>query len=281
MHPDLQRHIGKFYGKYAAVVTSLKDEEKRGQIQVQVPSIFGMTDLVWARPCFPYGHYMVPHEGAQVWVEFEGGDPRYPLYSGAWYPTGLIPQEAQEDPPANRVIQMPSGHTIELQDKPGEEKVVVRHKDNSFVTLDKDGSVLISNKNGSHLYLNAKDAEATLVEEHGNLVRMTSDGVTIVNKSGAVIEMKGDAVKIIAKDAITLTAKDVNIESSTVNLGSKAGISGERVLLAETFLTAYITHTHPTVLGPSGPPLPIPMPIPPPVPMTPHPMLSAGTKVTK
>lgn len=278
MHPDLQRHIGKFYGKYAALVTDVSDPEQRGQIQVQVPSVFGPDQSVWARPSFPYGHFFVPHIGAQVWVEFEAGDPRYPLYSGAWYTPDLVPKEAQEDPPANRVIQMPSGHTIELQDKDGEEKIVVRHKDNSFVTLDKDGSVLISNKNGSHLYLNAKDAEATLVEEHGNLLRMTSDGVTIVNQSGAVIEMKGDKVKIIAKDALTVSAKDVNIESSTVNLGQGAGTGGERVLLGETFLMSYMAHTHPTALGPSGPPLP---PVMPPVPMTPHPMLSSGAKVGK
>ncbi len=278
MHPDLERHIGKYYGKYAGIVMDNSDPEKRGQIHVKVPGIFGPDDVVAARACFPYGHFHVPHAGAQVWIEFEGGNPRYPLYSGAWYSPDRVPKEAQIDPPTNRVIQMPSGHTIELQDKDGEAKVVVRHKDNSFVTLDKDGSVLISNKNGSHLYLNAKDSEATLVEEHGNLVRMTSDGVTIVNKSGAVIEMKGDKVKIIAKDALTVSAKDVNIESSTVNLGQGAGLGGDRALLAETFLKVYVTHTHGTAVGPSSPPLP---PMLPPVPLTPHPMLAPGVKVSK
>jgi uncharacterized protein involved in type VI secretion and phage assembly len=278
MHPDLQRHVGKYYGKYAALVTNVSDPEKRGQIQVTIPSIYGATDVVWARASFPYGHFYVPPIGAQVWVEFEGGDPRYPLYTGAWYPTSLVPKEAQDDPPANRVIQMPSGHTIELQDKAGEEKVVIRHKDNSFVTLDKDGSVVVSNKNGSHIYLNAKDADVTMVEEHGNYVHMSADGVAIVNKSGALIEMKDDKVKVVAKDALTITAKDVNIESSTVSLGPSAGTGGERVLLGETFLMSYMAHTHPTVLGPSGPPLP---PVLPPIPMTPHPMLSSGTKVAK
>ncbi len=276
LHPDLERHVGKFYGKYAGVVTDVTDPDKRGRIHVKVPSIFGPDDEAIARPCFPYGHFYVPDKDAFVWVEFEGGDPAYPIYSGAWCPKDYAPKEAQIDPPTNRVIQMPSGHTVELQDKKGEEKIVVRHKDNSFVTLDKDGSVLISNKKGSHVYLNAKDGEATVVEEHGNVLRMHSDGVTIVNSSGAVIEMKGDKVKIIAKDALTITAKDVNFESSTVNLGQGAGTGGERALMAESFLISYATHTHPTALGPSGPPLP---PVLPPIPMVPHPMLAKGVKV--
>jgi hypothetical protein len=280
-HPDLQRHVGRYYGKYAGIVTANTDDEMRGRIKVKVVSVFGADVEVEARPCFPFGHFFVPDVGAHVWVEFEAGSPRHPLYTGYWYPDGSVPAEAAIDPPANRVIRMPSGHTIELQDKDGEQKVVIRHKDNAFVTLDKDGSVLVSNKHGSHLYLNAKDGEATLTEEHGNFVRMSGDGVTIVNASGTVLELKGGALKVIAAAAVTITAKDVNVESSTVNLGQRAGLSGERVLLGEAFMNAFLTHTHPTALGPSGPPIPVPPLLLPPIPNVPHLLLSSGVKVAK
>ena len=203
------------------------------------------------------------------------------FYTGYRYPEGTVPADAAIDPPTNRVIHMPSGHTIELQDKKGEEKIVIRHKDNAFVTLDKDGSVLVSNKNGSHLYLNAKDGEATLTEEHGNFLRMSSGGVTIVNAAGAILEIKDKALKVIAADAVTVTAKDVNLESSTVSLGQRAGQSGERVLLGESFLAEFAKHTHPTALGPSGPPVPVPPFTPPPLPAVPHLLLSSGIKVAK
>jgi len=266
----LHRHAGKYYGKYSGEVTKNEDDDHMGKIMVKVPAVFGKDLEVRARPCFAPCQFFVPPVGAKVWVEFEAGDPSFPLWTGMWYPSGATPQEAAIKPPDDRVIQTPSGHTIELMDKGGEEKIVIRHKDNSYVALDKDGGVLIANKNGSHVFLNAKDGEATVVEEHGNLLRMKSDGLTLVNASGAILEMKGGKVKIVAKDALTITAKDVNLESSTVSLGQNAAMSpggpgspAEKALLAETFLMAFATHTHPTALGPSGPPLPVPPLVPP------------------
>lgn len=286
MHPDLQRHIGKYYGKYSGVVADYdaeleEDDIKLGWIRVQVPSVFGPDYIGTARPCFPYGHFAVPKAGAHVWIEFEAGDARHPLYTGFWYPTGTVPPEADANPPLNRVVQMPSGHTVEFEDKEGEEKIVIRHKDNAFIALDKDGSVLVSNKNGSHVYLNAKDGDATFTEQHGNIMHMKSDGIVVVNAAGTLFEMKEGKVKVVSQDAVTLMAKDVNIESATVNLGQNAGTAGERVLLGETFLMAFATHVHPTALGPSGPPLPVPPFIPPPVPNVPHLLLSSGVKVKK
>jgi hypothetical protein len=255
-HQDLSRHIGKFYGKYSGEVTNNEDDEKRGQIKVKVPSVFGLNMEVTARPCFATAHFYVPPVGAKVWVEFEAGDPNYPLYVGVWYPVDAAPPEAAINPPDNRVIQTPSGHTIEMMDKEGEEKIVIRHKDNSFIAFDKDGNVVISNKNGSHVYLNAKEQETTITEEHGNFIRMKDDGITVVNVNGALIEMKEDKVKVVAKEAVTINAKDVNIESSTVSLGKGAGLAGQSAILGEIFMTLYSTHTHACAVGPTGPPLP-------------------------
>ena len=268
------QHAGKYYGKYSGEVTKNEDEDKLGQIWVKVPSVFGAELEVLARPCFATCHFFVPAVGTKVWVEFEAGNPSFPLWTGVWYPSGKTPPEAAIKPPDDRVIQTPSGHTIEMMDKAGEEKIVIRHKDNSYVAIDKDGGVLIANKNGSHLFLNTKKGEATLVEEHGNLLHMKSEGITLVNKSGAIIEMKDNKVNVIAKDAVTVSAKDVSFESSTVNLGQGAaaaaalppapGKPAEHALLAETFLQMfYMGHTHATALGPTGPPIPGP-PIPPP-----------------
>jgi Type VI secretion system/phage-baseplate injector OB domain len=270
MNRDLNRHVGKYYGKYSGDVTDNEDAEQMGRIKVKVPTMFGADREVIARPCFPTAHFYVPPVGAKVWVEFEAGDPSYPLYVGIWYPTGTVPPQAAVTPPDNRVIQTPSGHTIELMDKEGEEKIVIRHKDNSFISLDKTGSVLVSNKNGSHIFLNAEQEEATITEQHGNFIRMKDDGVSVVNVNGAVIEMKDDSVKVIAKDAVTISTKDLNIETSTVNLGQGSGQGmgpgspGEKALLAESFLLqVFASHMHPSAMGPTGPPIPTPPGVPP------------------
>ena len=256
MNLDLNRHVGKYYGKYSADVTNNEDELQQGRIKVTIPSMFGPDMEVTARPCFSTAHFYVPPVGAKVWIEFEGGDPQYPLYVGVWYPAGATPPESAVTPPDNRVIQTPSGHTIELLDKDGEEKITIRHKDNSFITFDKDGSVLISNKNGSHVYLNAKAGEATITEEHGNFIRMKDDGLTLVNVSGALIEMKNDAVKVVAKGAVTISGTDLNVECGSVSLGQGAGQGGQPTLLGQVFTTLYGTHTHACAVGPTGPPLP-------------------------
>jgi hypothetical protein len=266
--PDLQRHAGKFYGKYSGEVISNEDPQQQGRMVVTVPPVFGAELEVWARPCLPFGHFYVPAVGAKVWIEFEAGDPDYPLWVGVWYPQNTIPAEAAVTPPDNRVIQTPSGHTIALLDRDGEEKITIKHKDNSFISIDQNGSVIISNQNGSHLHLNTQGEEVTLIEQHGNLLRMTSDGVLVVNQDGsATIQLAADTARVIAKNII--------LEGSTVALGAGAASPPpEPAILGQTFanmwnqfLTMYAAHTHATAVGPSGPPLP---------PLAPPPILAPG-----
>jgi hypothetical protein len=80
--------MGTFYGKYRGKVENNDDPTHRGRVQVSVPAVLGGGRLSWAEACAPYagagvGFYAVPPVGAQVWVEFEGGDPDYPILAGA------------------------------------------------------------------------------------------------------------------------------------------------------------------------------------------------------
>jgi len=247
VNDDLRRHAGKFYGKYAGEVTGNEDPDQVGRVQVKVPAIFGNTTTVWARPCFTSGHFFVPPVGAKVWVEFEAGDTRYPLWVGTYYPQGATPPPAQQGPPDTRVIHTPSGHTIEFWDQDGEEKIVIKHKQASFVTLDKDGGVLVANKNGSHLYLNAKDGKATFMEEHGNLLTFGDSGAVLVNKDGAMVELAGSTARLMATNIV--------LQGTSVALGANAA---EPTILGQTFATMwnlFMTHSH---AAPGAPPLPMP-----------------------
>ena len=55
-----------------------------------VPDVLGLVPSTWAEPCVPLagptgppmGVYLVPPIGAGVWVEFEHGDPDYPIWVG-------------------------------------------------------------------------------------------------------------------------------------------------------------------------------------------------------
>jgi hypothetical protein len=93
---NLDRHVDRFYGKYRGLVLSNQDPLKMGRVQVSVPEVLGETSSGWAMPCVPYagtgsGFYSIPMVGAGVWVEFEAGDPSYPVWVGTWWATGEAP----------------------------------------------------------------------------------------------------------------------------------------------------------------------------------------------
>jgi len=235
---------------------------------VKVPSVFGTDVEVRARPCFTYGHFFVPPVGAHVWIEFEAGDSRYPLWVGTWYAQGETPPEAAISPPDNRVVQTASGHTIEIMDKAGEEKITIKHKGKAFVNIDKKGSILIANQTGSYLQLDADGQSATLVEQHGNIITMDSHGVVITQKSGATaIQMTDDTVRVTGNNII-LQAPVVSVTGAPTAMPT--------ILAAPSFVSMFnlfALHTHASAVGPTGPPLP-PGPL-----LTPGTTLSSGTVV--
>ena len=80
----------KYYGKYRGAVINNVDPMQQGRLQVQVPDVLGLNSLNWALPCLPFtgrqmGWWALPQIGAGVWVEFEQGNPDYPIWAGCWY----------------------------------------------------------------------------------------------------------------------------------------------------------------------------------------------------
>jgi len=88
--------VKQFFGKYRGKVENNVDPQQMGRIQVSVPAVLGEGTLSWAMPCAPYagpgvGFFAVPPTDANVWVEFEGGDPDYPIWSGCFWGLGEAP----------------------------------------------------------------------------------------------------------------------------------------------------------------------------------------------
>lgn len=88
----------RYFGKYRGTVTDNADPTSRGRIKVRVPAVLGELEI-WAMPCVPYagdgvGFYCLPKTGTGVWVEFEAGDPSYPIWSGCFWADSQIPDDA-------------------------------------------------------------------------------------------------------------------------------------------------------------------------------------------
>jgi Type VI secretion system/phage-baseplate injector OB domain len=88
--------VSRFFGKYRGKVENNVDPQQLGRVQVSAPAVLGQGTLSWAMPCVPYagsqvGLFLIPPVGASVWVEFEGGDPDYPIWSGCFWNTGDVP----------------------------------------------------------------------------------------------------------------------------------------------------------------------------------------------
>jgi len=70
-----------FCGLYRAVVVGTDDPLRQRRLRVKVPAVLGDV-TVWALACIPAGSRAVPRSGASVWIQFEGGDPGFPVWLG-------------------------------------------------------------------------------------------------------------------------------------------------------------------------------------------------------
>lgn len=91
----IERYRGRVFGKYRGEVTGNDDATKRGRLKVRCEPVLGSLE-VWAMPCVPYagpsvGFYSLPEAGAGVWVEFEGGDPSFPIWTGCYWRDNELP----------------------------------------------------------------------------------------------------------------------------------------------------------------------------------------------
>lgn len=127
----------KFFGKYRGLVSENVDPTNRGRIKVQVPSVLNELKI-WAMPCLPFagnnvGVYTVPLVDSGVWVEFEGGNPSYPIWTGGFWADGQLPknEKGQEAIPSLRTIRSEKGLMITFNDE--SEVLTLSDKDGSNI----------------------------------------------------------------------------------------------------------------------------------------------------
>jgi uncharacterized protein involved in type VI secretion and phage assembly len=163
MNGDLPQQ--SFFGKYRGAVTDNQDPQKLGRIRARVPDVFGDEESGWAMPCAPFGgegtgFFAVPKVGAGVWIEFEGGDPDYPIWVGCWWGSSAeMPPILLPSPEKKVVLRTEGGNQIVFDDSPG----------SGGVTLETSG---------------------------GQRIKLTAAAIEIENGSGATVKLSGPTVKL-------------------------------------------------------------------------------------
>jgi uncharacterized protein involved in type VI secretion and phage assembly len=151
----------KFYGKYRATVLNNLDPLQEGRIQVIVPDVSTIAPSSWAVPCVPLagiqsGFYAVPVIGSAVWVEFEQGDPDYPIWVGGfWGSAAEVPALARTVPPVipSVTVQTPLGNGLIVSDLPGPTGGIMLKSTTGSAIIVNDTGVYIRNSTGASIVL--------------------------------------------------------------------------------------------------------------------------------
>ncbi len=148
----------RYYGKYRGTVVNNVDPLQIGRIQAIVPDVSGVSPTSWAMPCVPVagintGVFTVPQVGSGVWVEFEHGDPDYPIWSGCWWGTmAEVPPVLLAPPYKKFLLKTEGGHSILLDDTPGEGGITLETSDGQKIVVSATG-IEIDNGQGASIKL--------------------------------------------------------------------------------------------------------------------------------
>ena len=138
-------------GKHRGIVRDNSDPLALGRIQAAVPDVTGDASAGWAMPCFPVaGMFMVPSIGANVWIEFEGGDVDHPIWCGCFYENaGEVPAASHER--GGLVVQTPMQNSLSVSDAPMG-GITIRSASGATVTVN-DVGISLSNGKGASVVL--------------------------------------------------------------------------------------------------------------------------------
>ncbi|HEX3481128.1 MAG TPA: phage baseplate assembly protein V [Kofleriaceae bacterium] len=171
----------RWYGVYPAKVTSVKDPDSQGRIQVQLmgsPDEGGESFKVWARVATlmagpSRGSFFIPDPDDEVLVAFFAGDPRRPYVVGALWNGQDSPPESMDGGGNNniRVIKSRAGHKLEFDDTDGSAKIT------------------LTTPNGNKLVLDDGATKLTLEGSAGAKIEFdSSGGITITAPSGLTVQ---------------------------------------------------------------------------------------------
>ncbi|NER97018.1 MAG: hypothetical protein F6J86_24740 [Symploca sp. SIO1B1] len=233
--------MNNFFGKYRGTVTDTKDLNKRGRLEVSVPSVLGDQRL-WAEPCVPYagkdiGMFAIPPKGTEVWVEFEAGNRERPIWTGFFWGASELPKKAAEATMAGEPekFQMfkTSGVTLSVSSLVKGKKYLLLEVAKPVVNkplkvlFDEDG-IEINNNDKTIAKLTAKAIELKTGKD--STVTITEESIKLAEKQ-VEVELNKDKIRLQKSKSIAeLTDNAFNLEKDQ----AKVELSDNGVKMSKT-----------------------------------------------
>jgi hypothetical protein len=196
----------KHYGKYRGKVLDNVDPLFLGRILANVAAVPGMI-MNWCMPCVPYagqgvGFYAIPPIGANVWIEFEGGDTNYPIWSGCFWAEKEVPTGGAGLPNPMVKVFKTAFATLVLNDTPEVGGITLEcHPEAVTVPLS----------------MKFDSTGITILAPPATIKMITEEGITL-SYPPDVIAMTEATIEIaVPASSVTMNSAAIEIEAPTVN----------------------------------------------------------------
>ncbi len=236
MNDPSWRSEGRFFGKYRGIVTDNVDPESLGRIQATVPAVSGMATN-WALPCAPYagkaaGFYTSPPVGAKVWIEFEGVNPHFPIWSGCFWQAGEVPTEVgtNADDPSQVKVWKTRVMTLWLDDTDKKGQVVLQFNDPTVdepvtVKFHLDSTGLVVTVAGSQETSTVTQKPDLIATDSKTLTTSSTENTEVTAKKNLTATVTEDMTCTVSGNAKVAATKDATVEGQNVNVTAKSNLA--------------------------------------------------------
>jgi len=202
-----------FTGVVIALVTDVDDPLGQDRVQVKLPWLSD-DPHGWAPITSPMagenrGYHYLPEVGDEALVAFLHGDGDHPYILGFLHNGVDKPPVSGIDKHVRRVRSV-AGHTVDLDDRSGEEKVRVRTNGGNQVDLrDSDATIEITTHGGQKVTMQDSPASITVATKTGSTLT--------INDAPSQIE-----IKTVAGVSLTISDSGVTLDAATAPVTVRA-----------------------------------------------------------
>lgn len=222
---------GLAMGLAFGTVTDVNDPQGEARIRVQFDWMPGGPTSAWAPIAAALagdgrGSYIMPEIGDEAVVGFDRGDFEHPVVLGFLWNGVDRPPDDDIDPSVRR-IRTVSGHVLEFDDRPGQERILLETQGGHALTLDDIAKTVTLETNGGHtVELDDLGRTISIQSSGGQKVRIEDGtGITVLalgdieaQATGDVSVLAAGGVSVLAGGSVAVTCVDASVTATSLSV---------------------------------------------------------------